>query len=349
MLGLAMAVIAVVNALLMAWLWSFPMKPDPGGKDPHGVSTAPRSWTNVHRALGYIFVLIYVALLFEMVPRLWEFRVFSAVTVIHAILGALVGLLLAVKIAIIRRFQRFGGNLPWIGGSLAATAVVMNGIAIVPAWMALRPLTSMTPELAAGRDVVAAKCFQCHGASTIVSEREDARKWDRLTRKMQRFSSGCRARTASRRRSGCSRQHIWRACSAMLNDATNHVDAIAIARRETFRRTANKNPAKKWTRRRTATAGNGGDDAGAIGILTAVESCGRAALPYSSRSSYGRNEDSNPRRNRRERQMGSLPPLRRGEQVAGRRRLDHGNVSAHHGMEGTARRICCIARRVPRV
>lgn len=188
MLGLAMAVIAVVNALLMAWLWSFPMKPDPGGKDPHGVSTAPRSWTNVHRALGYIFVLIYVALLFEMVPRLWEFRVFSAVTVIHAILGALVGLLLAVKIAIIRRFQRFGGNLPWIGGSLAATAVVMNGIAIVPAWMALRPLTSMTPELAAGRDVVAAKCFQCHGASTIVSEREDARKWDRLTRKMQRFS-----------------------------------------------------------------------------------------------------------------------------------------------------------------
>jgi hypothetical protein len=172
----------------MAWLWSFPMKPDPGGKDPHGVSTAPRSWTMVHRALGYIFVLIYVALLFEMVPRLWEFRVFSAVTVIHAILGAIVGLLLAVKIAIFRRFQRFGGNLPWIGGTLAATAVVMNGIAIVPAWIALRPFTPMTPQLAAGRDVVAAKCFQCHGASTIVSEREDARKWDRVTRKMQRFS-----------------------------------------------------------------------------------------------------------------------------------------------------------------
>ncbi len=188
LLGLAMALIAVVNALLMAWLWSFPMVPDPGGKDPHGVSTAPRSWTNVHRGLGYIFFLIYIALLFEMVPRLWEFRVFSAVTVIHAILGALVGLLLVVKIAIIRRFQRFGGNLPWIGGTLAATAVVMNGIAVVPAWLALRPLTPMTPQLAAGRDVVAAKCFQCHGASTIISEREDARKWDRITRKMQRHS-----------------------------------------------------------------------------------------------------------------------------------------------------------------
>jgi len=186
LLGLAMAVIAVVNALLMAWLWQFPMKPDPGGRDPHGVSTAPRSWTNVHRALGYIFVLIYVALLFEMVPRMWEFRVISSVTVIHAILGALVGVLLVVKIAIIRNFQRFGGHLPWIGGTLAVTAVVMNGVAIVPAWRVLRPISPLAPELAAGREVVAAKCFQCHGASTILSE--DRRRWDRITKKMQRFA-----------------------------------------------------------------------------------------------------------------------------------------------------------------
>jgi hypothetical protein len=187
-LGFAMAVIAIANALLMAWLWRFPMQPDPTGRDPHGVSTAPRSWTNVHRALGYIFALIYVALLFEMVPRLWEFRVTSIVTVIHAILGGIVGLLLVLKIAVIRAFQRAGGWLPLLGGSLAVTAVTMNAVALVPAWIALRPMAQLTPELAAGRDVVAAKCFQCHGASTIISEREDARKWDRLTRKMQRFS-----------------------------------------------------------------------------------------------------------------------------------------------------------------
>jgi hypothetical protein len=187
-LGFAMAVIAIVNALLMAWLWRFPMQPDPTGRDPHGVSTAPRSWTNVHRALGYIFVLIYVALLFEMVPRLWEFRVRSGVTVVHAVLGGVVGLLLVVKISIIRWFRSAGGWLPLLGGSLAVSAVSMNAVALVPAWIALRPLAQLTPELAAGRDVVAAKCFQCHGASTIISEREDARKWDRLTRKMQRFS-----------------------------------------------------------------------------------------------------------------------------------------------------------------
>jgi len=42
--------------------------------------------------------------------------------------------------------------------------------------------------MAQGRDVVAAKCFQCHGASMITSEHEDARKWNRITREMQRFS-----------------------------------------------------------------------------------------------------------------------------------------------------------------
>jgi mono/diheme cytochrome c family protein len=188
-LGVAMSVIAVVNALLMAWLWQFPMVPDPGGRDPHGVSTAPRSWTNVHRALGYIFVLIYVVMLWEMVPRMWEFRVPSVVTVVHGALGGIVGLLLVVKIAIIRWFQRFGGKLPWIGGSLAVTAVVMNAVALVPIWVLLRPLTPMTPELAAGRDAVVANCFQCHGASIIISEREDPEKWDRETRKMQRFSN----------------------------------------------------------------------------------------------------------------------------------------------------------------
>jgi mono/diheme cytochrome c family protein len=188
-LGLAMAVIAVINALLMAWLWRFPMAPDPTRRDPHGVSTAPRSWTNVHRALGYTFVLIYVVLLVEMVPRLWEFRETSVVTIIHALLGGIVGVLLVVKIAIIRFFRSLGGNLPWIGGSLAAAAVVMNGVALVPIWVLLQPFTPTTPELAAGRDAVVANCFQCHGASIITREREDARGWDRETQRMQRFSN----------------------------------------------------------------------------------------------------------------------------------------------------------------
>lgn len=54
-LGLTFATIAVVNTALQAWLWTYPMVPDPSGADPHGKSSAPQFWTNVHRALGYAF------------------------------------------------------------------------------------------------------------------------------------------------------------------------------------------------------------------------------------------------------------------------------------------------------
>jgi mono/diheme cytochrome c family protein len=187
-LGLLMAGIAIVNASLMAWLWRFPMQPDPTGRDPNGVSTAPRAGTNLHRALGYVFVATYAVLLFEMVPRAWEFRVATPVSVVHGALGILVGVLLVVKIAVIRRFQRFGNRLPWIGGALAVSTLLVAALGVVPAWTVLRPRAPLSAELARGRAVVSQKCNQCHGASTIASEREDARKWTRITREMQRFS-----------------------------------------------------------------------------------------------------------------------------------------------------------------
>lgn len=184
-LGGAMAVIAVVNTALMAWLWRFPMVPDPSGRDPNGVSTAPRSWTNVHRALGYLFVLAYLALAVEMVPRLWEYREWSAVSVVHAALGLSVGVLLAVKIAVIRRFQRFGNRLPWMGGALAVATLAVVALGAYPAVRATRPGVPLTAELEEGRRLVEARCVQCHGASKIAFEREDARKWHRITREMQ--------------------------------------------------------------------------------------------------------------------------------------------------------------------
>jgi mono/diheme cytochrome c family protein len=184
-LGLAMAAIAVVNTSLMAWLWRFPMGPDPSGRDPHGVSTAPRSWTNVHRTLGYAFALIYAALAVEMVPRTWEFRAVSTDSVLHGALGLVIAALLAFKIAVIRRFRRFGNRLPWIGGTLAAATLVAVGLAVPPAWRVVQPLSPVPRELTEGRSLVARKCIQCHGASPIASEHEDFRKWDRITREMQ--------------------------------------------------------------------------------------------------------------------------------------------------------------------
>jgi hypothetical protein len=127
-------------------------------------------------------------LLYEMVPRTWEFRAATAWGVAHGVLGIFVGILLVTKIAIIRRFRRFGNRLPWIGGTLALCTLVVAALGILPAWKLMRPYVPLSADLARGRDVVSAKCTQCHGASIIASEREDARKWTRITREMQRFS-----------------------------------------------------------------------------------------------------------------------------------------------------------------
>lgn len=176
--------IAVVNTALMAWLWRFPMIPDPTGRDPHGVSTAPRPFVNLHRALGYVFLLCLAALLGEMIPRLWEFREASAVAVVHGTLGLLVALLLSMKIAIIRRFRRFGHRLPWVGGTLAGSTVLAASLGVAPAVILLH--SPVTLPVAEGRRVVVDRCLQCHGASTIVGEREDASGWQRIAREMQR-------------------------------------------------------------------------------------------------------------------------------------------------------------------
>jgi hypothetical protein len=51
-------------------------------------------------------------------------HVASPVSLIHGILGTLIGVTLVVKISVIRRFHSFGHRLPWIGGTLAVTTLI---------------------------------------------------------------------------------------------------------------------------------------------------------------------------------------------------------------------------------
>ena len=62
----------MVNAGLMACCGDSD-ETDPTGRNPTSLDRRTRAGVNLHRALGYVFVLAYVTLLFEMVPRAWEF------------------------------------------------------------------------------------------------------------------------------------------------------------------------------------------------------------------------------------------------------------------------------------
>lgn len=194
-LGIAFLAIGVVATVLQAWLWRFPMMPDPGGPDPNGKSSAPRSWTHVHRALGAAFVVIYVIMMIQMTPRLWEYQVeLPARSILHAVMGITIGFLLVLKIAIIRWFQHFGKALPKIGAAIMLCTIILSflsvpyalraqdfGSATTPA--ALERVKVLTaglelgeaPETLAtadamhrGREVLTVKCVVCHDLRTIL-------------------------------------------------------------------------------------------------------------------------------------------------------------------------------------
>ncbi len=205
-LGIAFVGLAVFATILQAWLWSFPMVPDPGGPDPNGRSTAPRFWTLMHRVAGGLYVLIYVVLMWEMVPRLWEYQVeLPSRTVMHAVMGILIGVLLAAKISVIRWFQHFGKSLPALGLGLLACTLVLGTLSIPFAvrahdfgalmstdnldrvrrvlhelpWGAKPNIEELVQRdaMATGQRVLAGKCTDCHDIRTILQKPRSGESW----------------------------------------------------------------------------------------------------------------------------------------------------------------------------
>jgi len=187
LLAAAMLVLAAFNTALMAWLWRFPMLPDPDSRNPHGRSSAPRWATRLHRVVGWLFILCFALLLMEMLPRLWRFREWSLVSLFHAAGGLAIGGLLLAKLAVIRRWPQWSDSLPWLGGGLAALTLLVALSGLLPAALLTRQ-EARSADAVAGRVLIAARCLQCHGASVIVAERERPERWHRELREMQRRS-----------------------------------------------------------------------------------------------------------------------------------------------------------------
>ncbi len=210
-LGITFVGLGLVAVVLQAWLWRFPMVPDPGGPDPNGKSTAPRRWVQVHRVVGLAFVVIYVIMMIDMVPRLWRYQVeLPARTIVHACMGITIGVLLVTKIAIIRWFQHFGKALPSIGFGIMLCTVILAVLSIPYALRAHDFGTATTPEglarverlmtgleldkppasyataeaLAQGRSVLTRKCVVCHDLRTILRKPYTPKGWHRVVDRM---------------------------------------------------------------------------------------------------------------------------------------------------------------------
>ena len=101
-LGLIFLGLANASVFLMFKLWGYPFN-----KETHK-SEAPPSLMLLHRFIGYAYAILYVFMMWHMVPRLWNYQVeLPPRTVAHLMLGITIGVLILVKIAILRFFPAF--------------------------------------------------------------------------------------------------------------------------------------------------------------------------------------------------------------------------------------------------
>jgi len=205
-LGLVFLGLAFASVFLMFHLWGYPF--DKVARK----SAAPRSLMYLHRAIGYAYATVYVIMMIRMVPRMWEYQVeLPPRTVAHLLLGFTIGVILIVKISIVRFFRHLEEWMPYLGTSLLLCTVLLLGLSVpfafreralanaaaggdvysasnrarvaaqiamseIPAEAQKLDLGSMK-SLAAGRDVLLDKCVKCHDLKTILARPRSANDW----------------------------------------------------------------------------------------------------------------------------------------------------------------------------
>src|SRR5688500_12739311 len=124
-LGVVFVVVGLAAMFLMYHLWGYPFDKETK------TSAAPRWLMWTHRLLGYLFALIYIFMMWKMIPRLWEYQVeFPARTTAHIILGFTIGFLLLIKIAIMRFFRHFEEWMPYLGTAIMLGTIILMGLSL---------------------------------------------------------------------------------------------------------------------------------------------------------------------------------------------------------------------------
>ncbi len=209
-LGVLFLVLAFVSTYLMFRFWGYPYDKE------RKKSECPQWKMNIHRAVGYSYAGVYVVMMTQMVPRLWEYQVeFPARTVAHIMLGFTIGVLLLLKISILRWFRHFEEWMPAIGVGLLTCTVLLSGLslpfvvreqAIASAEETFSPenrtrvrqllATAGFPEgtdldrlsgareLRHGRRVLLEECTFCHDLRTAISRPRTPGDWVRTVQRM---------------------------------------------------------------------------------------------------------------------------------------------------------------------
>jgi mono/diheme cytochrome c family protein len=204
--GLLFVVIGLSAMFLMMHLWGYPFD------KVKRKSEAPPWAMLLHRLLGYVFIIIYIFMMWHMVPRLWEYQIeFPARTAIHIVVAFMLGFVLLIKVAIMRFFRHFEEWMPFLGISIMLLTVILTGLSL-PVVFHERALAGRAPggdamsvesqarvakllpnaglpdgsnlaslatedALRKGRAVLFDNCVRCHDLKTILAKPRTPKGW----------------------------------------------------------------------------------------------------------------------------------------------------------------------------
>ncbi len=212
-LGLVFLALGLANTLLMYRLWGYPYD------EATHATTAPRSLRRLHRATGYAFLLVYLYLMGEMLPRLWQYQIeLPARSVMHLTLGFSIGIILLIKISVVRFFKHLESTLvPFLGTLLLICAALLVGLSApfvfkeqylsrqalgsvlseknLERLKILLPRAGFPPQvdvnelasvsgLQTGRRVLLGKCVQCHDLRTVLARPKPPETWLQTVNRM---------------------------------------------------------------------------------------------------------------------------------------------------------------------
>ena len=209
-LGLIFLGLGNASVFLMYKLWGYPFDHETR------TSAAPKSLIFVHRAIGYAYLILYIFMMWHMVPRLWNYQVeLPPRTVAHLMLGITIGVLLLVKVSILRFFRHFEEAMPYIGTALLICTYLLIGLSIpftlresvrqvssnvfsdasIERTHARLQMAGLPPDapldklatrrkLREGQDVLLKKCVQCHDLRTILARPRTPPDWVRTVDRM---------------------------------------------------------------------------------------------------------------------------------------------------------------------
>lgn len=210
-LGIMFLIVGIAAVFLMYYLWGFPFDHNTN------TSAAPPSLMRLHRILGWLFILLYIVMMTEMVPRMWNYQVeWPARTVAHMCFGMGIGFLLLVKVAILRFFRHLEEWMPVLGTLLLAFTILLSGLSMPHAFREMslarevgdvyseenrarvakllgaaelppevKPEDLTTKEaLREGRQVLLRKCVACHDLKTILVRPRAPADWVRTVDRM---------------------------------------------------------------------------------------------------------------------------------------------------------------------